>query len=233
MRPLNEFIGEGNVSSQAGQDGVLAEIMRRLKVEHGSCLEFGAGDGIRNSNTYQFYRRGWDCAYIEAGNHYPQLVENTPDARHCQKLITCEPGDTLDDAIAQMGIPQDLTLMSLDIDSIDYWVWKSLKSRQPLVVCIEYNSNFEPDEHRTVAYEIGLRWRNDDRYYGASAGALYALAIQKGYVLVAFLPGNDLIFLRADVYTAHQDRFDELPVTQVVKTPLHRDRTGRRMVEPT
>src|SRR6185437_11729185 len=50
----NNYLGRfaKTVTSQDGEDGVLAEIFARLKIERGWCVEFGAWDGKFHSNTW-------------------------------------------------------------------------------------------------------------------------------------------------------------------------------------
>tara|TARA_Y100000310_G_scaffold342088_1_gene443724 strand:+ start:122 stop:1279 length:1158 start_codon:yes stop_codon:yes gene_type:complete len=55
-----------NVTSQAGEDGIIAEIMRRLDIQQGACIEFGAGDGKTISNTYTLWHNlEWSALLIE------------------------------------------------------------------------------------------------------------------------------------------------------------------------
>tara|TARA_R110000822_G_scaffold41701_1_gene113454 strand:- start:1603 stop:2331 length:729 start_codon:yes stop_codon:yes gene_type:complete len=216
-------------TSQGGQLGIFIEIMKRLGITKGSTLEFGSGDGVANNNTRHFYLDGWDCAYIEArDDRYASLCKNTPNAKKLKTIITCEDGETLDDAVKELKLPEDLTLMAVDIDSNDYWVWKSLKNIHPFIVNIEYNSNFEPYEKRTIKYDPKYVW-NGSNYYGASAGALCALAEEKGYVLIGYVTQLDLIFLRKDMYEKHKDKFDIVDVSEIKKQPLHPQKEGYEM----
>jgi len=229
VKPLNDFACK-RYTSQRGQTGMLIEIMRRLGIASGSCLEFGASDGVYCSNIRHFYLHGWECGYIEADvDKYQELCINTTAAKHMCMRVTCEPNATLDWSIKQLRM-NELTLLCIDVDGIDYWIWKSLE-QHPAVVCIEYNSNFDPEEQRVIEYDPNFNWRNGDTYYGASAGAMCSLAYDKGYALVAYALGNDLIFLRRDLLASHSAQFDEIPVTALVKKPAHVDRTHLEMVD--
>ena len=55
-----------NTFSQAGEDGVLAEIFDRLGIAQGSFCEFGAWDGQHLSNTFAFYKKA-GTAFISKG----------------------------------------------------------------------------------------------------------------------------------------------------------------------
>ena len=55
----------GDFHSQRGQDGILAEIFRRLGFRTGYFVEFGAWDGCYLSNSRSLYERGWGGVFIE------------------------------------------------------------------------------------------------------------------------------------------------------------------------
>lgn len=49
----------GNIHSQRGQDSILQEIFRRIGIEKGNFIEFGAFDGIYLSNSRYLFELGW------------------------------------------------------------------------------------------------------------------------------------------------------------------------------
>src|SRR5215471_16231243 len=54
------------VTSQDGEDGVIDEVLRRLGVSRGWCVEFGAYDGKTDSNTWNLiHNGGWKAVLIE------------------------------------------------------------------------------------------------------------------------------------------------------------------------
>jgi hypothetical protein len=53
MKKLNEYAK--NITSQSGENGILFEIFRRLDITKGTCIEFGAADGIETSNTHPLW----------------------------------------------------------------------------------------------------------------------------------------------------------------------------------
>ena len=57
-----------NRFSQNGEDGIIEEIIRRLRLNEQKenwCVEFGAWDGIYLSNTFNLVLQGWNAVYIE------------------------------------------------------------------------------------------------------------------------------------------------------------------------
>jgi hypothetical protein len=55
-----------NVTSQYGEDGVIAEILRRIGVRNRWCVEFGAWDGKYLSNTWSLINQSdWSAVLLE------------------------------------------------------------------------------------------------------------------------------------------------------------------------
>ena len=63
-----------DVHSQFGEDGVLAELLRRLGIERGWCCEFGAYDGVHLSNTRLLLEQGW-----VPENHFSGVLSAAPE----------------------------------------------------------------------------------------------------------------------------------------------------------
>lgn len=73
--------------SQHGEDARLAYIFRSKTV--GTCLEVGAFDGVTDSTTLHFEKRGWNCILVEA---HPGLADK---ARANRKAVVfaCAAGE--------------------------------------------------------------------------------------------------------------------------------------------
>lgn len=114
-----------------------------------------------------------------------------------KEFITAE---NINQLLQKYRVPREFDLLSIDIDSNDYWVWKAIDNYSPRVVVIEYNSCIPPNESKTIKYDPNARWDGTD-YFGASLLALAKLGKSKGYSLVycessgvnAFFVRNDLI----------------------------------------
>lgn len=66
-----------NITSQIGQDGIIKEISRRIGIQNGFFVEFGAWDGIHLSNSRQLYLNGWKGIFIEGSEkRFLDLVDN-------------------------------------------------------------------------------------------------------------------------------------------------------------
>src|SRR5262245_35197075 len=181
-----------NEYSQNGEDGVVAEILRRLAIEKGWFCEFGAWDGKYGSNCYALLRRGWQGVMIE-GDPVRCVPLRRLAARYRERLIAIEAfvssdadsPQSLDNLLATTPIPEDFALLSVDIDGLDYHVWSALRRYRPLIVIIEIDSSTRPGVER-----IG------DGGAMTTFTSMLKLGVAKGYGLAAHT-GN-MIFVRED-----------------------------------
>ena len=96
-------------------------------------------------------------------------------------------------------VPEQLDLLSIDIDGNDYHVWEATQPFRPSVVIVEYNASFGPSASTTIAYNAKHTWRRD-RYYGASLAALKKLGNRLGYALLGKdRRGINSFFVRRDL----------------------------------
>jgi hypothetical protein len=141
---LNQY--RDNQFSQFGEDGIIAELCRRLHLQTGWFVEFGAWDGKYLSNTYRLLSQaGWQGVYIEGdANRYQDLLRTCAAfpgrAYSLCAMVGCGGANKLDDLLAKTPIPINFDLLSVDIDSYDWQVWQALEKYQPKLVVIESNS---------------------------------------------------------------------------------------------
>jgi len=89
----------------------------------------------------------------------------------------------VNEAISASGVSGDIDLLALDIDGMDYWVWKAIECIRPRVVVCETHNAIAADDPLTVPYDPKFVIRTPD-YFGASLSAMTALGQEKGYRLV-------------------------------------------------
>jgi len=194
MIDLNKH--RAKMTSQNGEDGMIAKLFQHLAIERGTFLEMGAGDGVFLSNTAELRRKGWNGVLIEGDpTEFYKLKSNVQGQHLIMRYIDCEDENTLDYWLASTSLPFDFDLFSLDIDGNDLWVWDSLKNYAPKAVIVEYNYTLKPS--LTIEYNPAHRFGNDN-YFGATAAALCKLAGRKGYVLCGWTDIHNLLFVRKD-----------------------------------
>lgn len=192
--PFNKY--QSNIYSQNGEDGVIAEILKRLGLfnDNNWCVEFGAWDGKYLSNTFALVeRQNFSAVYIEGDREkFQDLLETAKAFRKIVPIcayVDPQPDDenSLDNLLARTKIPKDFELLSIDIDSYDLDVWESLTIFSPKIVVIEINSSIPP----------GIVWRHSTKLRGNTFTATCNVAQQKGYTPVCHT-GN-LILVRNDL----------------------------------
>jgi hypothetical protein len=176
---------ERSVFSQSGEDGVLEKIFEVIEPTNRYAVEFGAGDGVKNSNVrYLVVEKGWRGLLIEGdGERAEVLAENYaeyPEVRTLEAWVF--PGN-IELLFEENGVPLDLDLLVIDIDSNDYYVWRAIRDYRPKVVVIEVNPLFPPPERMVIEFHPMNYWDRTD-YFGASLQSLYELGRKKGYELV-------------------------------------------------
>jgi hypothetical protein len=183
-----------NIHSQNGEDGVIEELLKRLDISGGWVCEFGAWDGIYLSNTFRLVEQGFNAVFIEGDvTRYNDLLKTV------EKHSTITPinayvdhNDTensLDHLLSKTAIPVDFDVLSIDIDSYDYQVWKGLKVYQPKLVIIEINSSVNTN----------VDYINDSvNCMGTGFKPTYELGVEKGYTFV--LHTGNMIFVRNDLF---------------------------------
>ena len=183
-----------NVYSQNGEDGIIEEVLRRLRLpDHRDfwCVEFGAWDGKHLSNTFNLVNGGnWNAVYIEGDEtKYEDLLETAALHSKIHPILahvggTHWPGASLDALLSNTPLPLDYDLLSIDIDSHDLDVWVDHVLYSPKIVVLEINSRFPPGE---------LKWCTDMES-GCSFSSAVSVARDRGYSLICHT-GN-LIFVR-------------------------------------
>jgi hypothetical protein len=210
---------ERRVHSQNGEDGIIAEILRRTQTQ-GLAVELGAH--CEYGNCYRLAEQGYATLFIERDADRLQRLAsriNGPCVSYKLVHVTVEN--------ANLAVPADTMILSIDIDGNDYWIWQVLACR-PEVVIIEFNLVHPPPERKVVPYDPKFCWDGTD-YYGASLSALYELGRRKGYVLV----GTDSVQCNAYfVLERFADRFVPVTPEQVWFTPTWRHAVSeRKMVD--
>ena len=89
-------------------------------------------------------------------------------------------------------MPADFGVLSLDIDSYDYWVLDAvLEGYRPRVVVTEINEKVPPPVRFVVRYDPDFRLQH--HFFGYSIASLEELCARHGYVLLALEYNNAFI----------------------------------------
>jgi len=182
-----------NVTSQFGEDGIIEKIFDVIGAKNKVCVDVGAGDGDRTSNTWNLLNLcGWSGVMFEPKESAYKSLEwrykHRPEVRVYPNKIGFENDNNL--VLYRPYIPLDFDFLSIDIDGCDYHVWEAVKAYRPRVVCIEHNYTVPIDVEFVQARDMSVN-------QGSSLKSLCLLGKKKGYELVAATEVN-AIFVREE-----------------------------------
>lgn len=214
--------------SQNGEDGILHYIFSLIGATNKIAVEMCAGNGTECNSANLLINHGWvgllldgNEDNINAGKEFYAKCQETfftpPTLVHA--WITAE---NVNQLIRSNGFEGEIDLLTLDLDGVDYWIWKAIDCIRPRVVVVEYHSGWGPEKSVTVPYRPDFQLDSSDpvvaNYFGASLAAFVKLGWEKGYRLVGCQRyGLNAFFLRSDV---GKDVFPEVPASRCFEVPL-------------
>lgn len=170
-------------------DKILSTLNNTLNDNHQHfCVEFGAGNGIGASNSYNLiHSQNFSALLIEPDpikfNHLQDLYTNNQHVITHNGYVSWQGDDSLDNILSKYNAPKCFDLLSIDIDGNDYHVWESLINYEPYLVVIEFNETIPV----TVSF---IQEKNPSINQGSSLLALFDLAKLKGYELICVSENN-------------------------------------------
>lgn len=195
---------ENRIYSQNGEDGIIDHIFATIGVTNRVAVEIGVsvtatdqqGNYISNrmENNTASLADDWKLYWFDIIDPF-----TTPGScTFTNKFLT---KDNIVASFEQIGIPKEFDLLSIDIDSNDYYLRDALKGYSPRVVISEYNGCFDGSTEYIMPYNEDYIWPGStDREYGASLKSLTKQADELGYDLVyCEKKGVNAFFIRKDV----------------------------------
>lgn len=173
--------------SQNEEDGMILALLDAVGVATRRFVEIGSG-GTGGNSAVLAYDMGWSGLMVEASPRGAavarELYRHNPGVTVLQKFATADNVNSLLRSFT--GEEPEVDLLSIDVDSIDYWLLDALNTKvcKPRVLVLEYNAHFGPT--RAVTVPNGpVPADRPKSYFGASLAALAVAARRKGYRLVA------------------------------------------------
>ena len=179
------------IYSQFGEDGIINEILNRIGENNIDkwCVEFGARDGISDSNTYNLIKNNNYKAVLIEGDkkYYKKLCKNfiSDEIIKLNKFVDFEGNNSLEKILQSTKVPKNFDLLSIDIDGCDYFIFKSLEIYRPKILCIEFN-HLIPNEVEFI------QKKNFKIKQGSSAKSIIKLAKKK--LLFSWVYAKQFIF---------------------------------------
>lgn len=193
----------GQVCSQNGEDGMIAEVFRRIGVKDRTFVEIGVGDGHENNSAF-LLAQGWHGWWLDGDPRFAHTLEARADLR--EKVVPYVgylTRDNVAQAFAAMSVPVEFDFLSVDVDQNTYHIWEALAAYRPRAVVVEYNASIPPDVAWAVRYDEKATWDGSNNF-GASLKAYELLGRRMGYSLVGcdFI-GVNAFFVRDDLAPGH------------------------------
>jgi hypothetical protein len=187
--------------SQNEEDGIILALLEHAGVTDRRFVEIGSGRSGGNAALLA-YECGWSGLMIDI---VPDAIESLRERfSHNPGVVGVAAAvspENINQLLSDHGFTGEVDLLSIDIDSYDYWILEALTVVSPRVLVIEYNAGLGADRAVTIPKQATLE-DIPKTYRGASLAALEKLARRKHYRLVVCDPtGTNAFFLRDDVAT--------------------------------
>lgn len=208
--------------SQFEEDGILLFLFALIAPINRTCVEICAGCGRESMTANLIINHGW-CGHLFDGDERNVLAgveffsQNKDTWLHPPRFnrawITAE---NVDEHVRNSGVSGPIDLLCLDVDGMDYCIWKALTAIEPQVVVCETHNVVPPGLALTVPYDPEFVATTKD-YHGASLAAMCKLGHEKGYRLVGgHRFGFNVFFLKKGV---GEDFFPEVDPSSCVDDP--------------
>lgn len=185
--------------SQNEEDGMLLALFERAGWGGRRFVEIGSGKSGGNAAGLA-HECGWTGLMVDSvAANMDAARKKFAGNRHVTFLAAEVTPGNVNELLTRYGYAGEVDLLSIDIDSYDYWVLEALTATSPRVLVLEYNALFGPERRVTIPLNQPLEG-TPKGYNGASLAALTDLAARKGYRLVACEnAGVNAFYLRHDV----------------------------------
>ncbi len=213
--------------SQADEDGILLYIFSIIGTVNKKSVEICAGNGIECNTANLIIHHKWtgllvddNQTLVDQGLEFYRKNPNTHvfPPKFVKAWVT---RDNVNDIIRQNGFEGEIDLLSIDMDGVDYWIWKAIDVIEPRVVVVEYQDIIGPDRALTVPYSDNFNaysyptTNGMPNFCGASLAAFAKLATAKGYRLVGCNQyGYNAFFIRNPV---GEVEIPEIPIRECFK----------------
>ncbi len=206
--PLTPFANSGfRVFSQNDEDGILLYIFSLIGFTNKILLDIAFSSPIGSNSTNLLCNWGFYGLLLEGDvngiassraffKSHPDTAIFPPKIERA--WVTAE---NINQILLENNITGEIDFFSLDVDGVDYWLWKSLVVARPRVMIVEAAAFLGREYSVAVPYQPDFnRHTIHEDFFGASIAAFIKLGKEKGYRLVACNRfGFNLFFVREDI----------------------------------
>ena len=222
---LNDY--EFKIFSQWGDDGLIQYLIRNVRIENETFIEFGVGDYEESNTRFLLMNNNWSGFILDGSQKLVKEMFKRNwywryDIRAQAAFIDT---DNINELLAGSGF-SNIGLLHIDLDGNDYHIFEKmdLSRLNPSLIVLEYNSVFGASRPLSVPYDKHFtrgKAHYSQLYYGVSLPALIYLANKRNYALIGGnLAGNNAYFVRRDLLN---ERVKEVPVEKAYRESKFRE----------
>ncbi len=180
---------EFSVFSQFGEDGIINWLVNKLPNINKVFLEIGTEDYWESNTRFLLKNNNWKGYLIEASKeHVASIKKQQIYWKHSLKAIqSLVDKDNINQLIKKNITEQEIGLLSIDIDGIDYWVIENISNLSPAIVICEFNSIYGDLKELTIPYDKFFKRtqkHHSNLYFGCSIKAIITLMGKKNYTFI-------------------------------------------------
>ncbi len=222
--------------SQFEEDGILLYIFSLIGNTNKKVVEIYAGNGQECMAANLIINHGWQGYLFDGSEENIKSGQNF-FANHKQTFLMPPifkqawfTAENVNQVLTDSGAIGEVDLLSLDIDGMDYWVWKAINVIHPRVCVFETHNVIPSHLALTAKYDPNFYYLNQpveqQDYRSASLLATVKLCQAKGYRLIgSHRHGFNCFFMRNDV---GQNYFPEVSVESCHDNPYTKLAQGFR-----
>ena len=209
-KPQGKWNCEGPWYSDDGEDGVLVYLFEYINNTNNFAVDIGSAHGYGGSHVRHLVDKyDWGSTEMDGSWRVSRKNLNLNYGKnfkweriHPQVKKEWITPDNICELLDKYKTPKEFNLLSLDIDSMDWYVLEKLLKGgfKPSVAIVEFNPIFEYDESYVINYDSDYK-KDMSYHYGASARAFEILMNKYKYTLVHVFPqktASNLLFILND-----------------------------------
>jgi hypothetical protein len=212
--------------SEFEEDGHLLYLLTLAGSQSRAVVEISSQDGRVCMATNLLVHHRWrgflfdgDPVFVREGQRF---FAGHPATRSAPPVMKAEwfTRENVNQVLASAGVPNEVDVLSLDIDGNDLYLWSAMNIRPRVLIC-EFNNAVPSHLALTIPYKSDFSFTRlpaeQAMFRSASLAAYVAVGRRKGYRLVGMNAlGFNAIFLRDDVL---QTEMPEIPASTLDDIP--------------
>jgi hypothetical protein len=212
--------------SEFEEDGHLLYLLTLAGARSRNVVEISSQDGRVCMATNLLVHHRWrgflfdgDPVFVREGQRF---FAAHPATRSAPPVMRAEwfTRENVNQVLAAAGVPEEVDVLSLDIDGNDLYLWSAMEMRPRILIC-EFNNAVPSELALTIPYQPDFSFAalspDQAMFRSASLAAFVAVGRRKGYRLVGMNAlGFNAIFLRDDVLAAEMP---EIPASTLDANP--------------